>query len=270
MLEALLRFIGDDVPRFWSYGSAPWDWLAMVQLMPLEQRVPDGWTYTAHDVSCLLELAGLADDPALPGPPPNQHHALADARWARDVHRWLADRGTGARVSGLVDYVVDAEFIETDREIDLVSLAVVADDGREFYAVSTEFDPSRANDFVLATVLPQLEPRDSAVWMSRHDIKNQLLAFVGDTTPRFWSWGGLPYDWMTIAQLIPVEERMPDGWLYTGYDITLLVERAGLRTDPLDPLLPQHDGTAHHALDDARWAHDVLRTIRRLPTTHTG
>jgi len=47
----------------------------------------------------------------------------------------------------VVDYVVDAEFIDGDLEIDLVSLAVVADDGREFYAVSNEFDPSRANDF---------------------------------------------------------------------------------------------------------------------------
>ncbi len=270
MKEALLRFVGDDSPRFWSYGSAPWDWLGMVQLMPLAERVPDGWTYTAYDVTCLLELAGSVDDPELPGPPPNQHHALADARWARDVYRSLVGRNKRARPSGLVDYVVDAEFIEGDLEIDLVSLAVVAGDGREFYAVSNEFDPSRANDFVATTVLPQLEAQGDPVWMSRREIKDRLLAFVGDTTPRFWSWGGLPYDWMVIAQLFGVDERMPDGWLYTGYDITLLVNRAGFSTDPLDPRLPQHTGAAHHALSDAHWAQDVLRAIQRMPDVRNG
>ena len=61
--------------------------------------------------------------------------------------RWLAET-TGSRPSGVVDYVVDAEFIDGDLEIDLVSLAVVADDGRKLLdAVSNEFDLSRANDF---------------------------------------------------------------------------------------------------------------------------
>ena len=38
-------------------------------------------------------------------------------------------------------YFYDCEFIEDGRTIELVSIGVVAQDGREFYAVSTEFDP---------------------------------------------------------------------------------------------------------------------------------
>ena len=38
-------------------------------------------------------------------------------------------------------YFYDCEFIEDGRTIDLVSIGVVAEDGREYYAVSTEFDP---------------------------------------------------------------------------------------------------------------------------------
>ncbi len=38
-------------------------------------------------------------------------------------------------------FFLDTEFIEDGRTIDLVSIGVVAEDGREFYAVSTEFDP---------------------------------------------------------------------------------------------------------------------------------
>lgn len=271
MREALLAFIGEDAPRFWSYGSAPWDWLAMAQLLPLDERVPDGWTYTAYDVSCLVELIGLdLDEARLPAPPANQHHTLSDARWARDTYEFLLSAGhsTGGRDGARVttDFVVDAEFIEHDHEIDLVSLAVISDDGRELYAISTEFGPSAANEFVRTTVLPQLETRDSPRWMSRQQIKSELLAFVGDAVPRFWSWGGLPYDWMVIAQLFGVEERMPTGWLYTGYDITLLVDRAGFSVDPLDERLPQFAGSdAHHALADARWAQSVMRAVDGQP-----
>ena len=41
-------------------------------------------------------------------------------------------------------YFYDTEFIDNGRIIDLISIGVVADDGREFYAVSTEFDPESA------------------------------------------------------------------------------------------------------------------------------
>lgn len=62
---------------------------------------------------------------------------------------------------------MNTEYIDHDRRLDLISLGVVAADGREFYAISREFDPSHANDFVRTTVLPQLEPVAHPVWMSR-------------------------------------------------------------------------------------------------------
>ena len=37
-------------------------------------------------------------------------------------------------------FFYDCEFIEDGTTIDLVSIGVVGEDGREFYAVSTEFD----------------------------------------------------------------------------------------------------------------------------------
>ncbi len=39
-------------------------------------------------------------------------------------------------------YFYDCEFIEDGRTIELVSIGVVDENGREFYAVSTEFDPT--------------------------------------------------------------------------------------------------------------------------------
>jgi hypothetical protein len=74
----------------------------------------------------------------------------------------------------------------------------------------------------------QLRPYggDSAAGAARPpgvDVTGRLVQFVGDDEPRFWSYAGAPWDWMAIAQLFPVAERVPDGWLYTGYDVLLLL-----------------------------------------------
>ena len=45
-------------------------------------------------------------------------------------------------------YFYDTEFIEDGTTIDLVSIGVVDEHGREFYAVSTEFDPGKAGPWV--------------------------------------------------------------------------------------------------------------------------
>ena len=52
-------------------------------------------------------------------------------------------------------FFYDTEFIEDGTTIDLVSIGVVDENGREFYAVSTEFDPARAG----------LAPWCSAPWL---------------------------------------------------------------------------------------------------------
>ena len=53
-------------------------------------------------------------------------------------------------------YFYDCEFIEDGRTVDLVSIGVVDEFGREFYAVSTEFDDSRAVPWVRRNVLDKL------------------------------------------------------------------------------------------------------------------
>lgn len=173
----------------------------------------------------------------------------------------VVDR-SGIRDGRVEDFVVDAEFIETETGVDLVSLALVGDGGREMYVISADHDPSLANEFVLNNVIPQLEPRAHPAWQSRADIRRSVLSFVGESVPRFWSWGGAPYDWLVLAQLFPLAERVPDGWRFTCYDITQLAEDQGYRLDPVDDRLPQPPTNVHHALADARWAHQLLADLR--------
>ncbi len=167
-------------------------------------------------------------------------------------------------------YFLDTEFIESERRVDLVSVAVACEDGREFYAISTEFDPALANEFVQTVVLPLLEPREDPAWKSRRRILAELIAFVGtDPEPVFWCWGGAAYDWWAVVQLFPLADRVPDGWKYSAYDVMQLVEARGLRTDPPDPRLPPSPVDAHHALVDARWTRARFEYLQR-PTSPTS
>ena len=65
-----------------------------------------------------------------------------------------------------VRFFFDCEFIEDGRTIDLVSIGVVDETGREFYAVSTEFDPAKAIDWVRRNVLDKLPGPADPAWRS--------------------------------------------------------------------------------------------------------
>ncbi len=74
----------------------------------------------------------------------------------RDIagrHETLYGRGGERRMK----YWIDTEFVEQPYTIDLISVGLVAEDGREFYAESSEVDWSKANQWTLETVRPQLE-----------------------------------------------------------------------------------------------------------------
>lgn len=99
-------------------------------------------------------------------------------------------------------YFYDTEFIEDGRTIELISIGVVAEDGREYYAVSTEFDPERASGWVRANVLPKLPPPASALWRSRNRIRADLEEFfrVGGSDPiELWAWIAA-YDHVALCQ----------------------------------------------------------------------
>ena len=68
-------------------------------------------------------------------------------------------------------FFYDCEFIEDGVTIDLVSIGVVDEEGREFYAVSTEFDPERAGPWVRQNVLNQLPSPSDKAWRSRARIR---------------------------------------------------------------------------------------------------
>lgn len=167
-------------------------------------------------------------------------------------------------------HFIDAEFMEDGRTIDLLSLAIVAEDGRELYAINTEADTSKANDFVRDMVLPHLRDEISApesgklIKMAGPHllIASQVLDFIGDRNtpgfekPEFWGYYSA-YDWVVFCQLFGRMVDLPKGWPMFCNDIKQWCKAVG------DPQLPvQARDKEHHALLDARWnkvAYEFLR-----------
>lgn len=144
-------------------------------------------------------------------------------------------------------YFYDCEFIEDGRTIDLVSIGVVADDGREYYAVSTEFDAGRAGPWVRRHVLPHLPKPADPVWRSRSAMRDELLAFF--TAPgrqvELWAWCAA-YDHVALAQLWGAMPALPRAIPRLTYEIRQMWEAAG------SPAATPPPGDRHQALTDAR------------------
>lgn len=177
-------------------------------------------------------------------------------------------------------YFIDTEFIENGSTITLISIGIVAEDGREFYAISTEFDPKKASAWVKENVLNHLPPRhvdpiydsprlreESKAWMPLKDIKQGILDFIGDDKD-IALWGDYcAFDFVAFSQLVsrqdnqypwytpwflrkkphnPMVANYPEGYPYFINDIQQYRQQVGATK-----LLVLTEGS-HHALYDAR------------------
>jgi len=164
-------------------------------------------------------------------------------------------------------YFLDTEFYEDGQAIDLISIGIVAEDGREFYAVSQDAQLHRVSRWVRAYVLPHLPKYGDPAWMPRTEIAAQLLLFTGEDEPpagygrkcsdairgdkpEFWAYYA-DYDWVAICQLFGTMMGLPKRWPMFCRDLKQLSVDVGSPKHPAEP-----DDTLH-ALADARWNRDL-------------
>lgn len=162
-------------------------------------------------------------------------------------------------------YFMDTEFIEDGKIIDLVSLALVAEDGRELYCEVDGVDWSKASPWVLANVKPHLwsQQADKSPYNqwslagrmhvggleSRADIARHVRQFCDPEKygkPEVWAYFA-SYDWVALCQLFGTMMELPKGWPMMCNDVKQECNRLG------NPKLPPEGKDEHHALVDAKW-----------------
>lgn len=170
----------------------------------------------------------------------------------------------------VIDY--DLEFVEDGSTIDVVSIALVADDGREYYAISRDFDAIKfaANPWLMANVLPTLpfkpfadtleeddQHPDCGLIKSRAQIAREVEDFLLNVEHRdrtsmvpyveLWADYGA-YDHVALCQLWGTMMQLPEGVPMFTRDLQQEADRLGLS----DADLPKQAEGVHNALADAR------------------
>jgi 3'-5' exoribonuclease-like protein len=175
----------------------------------------------------------------------------------------------------------DTEFIEDGRTIDLISIGMVSEDGRELYAVNREMPAKRIakHDWLVANVVPSL-PRlygDARMHASRHNrlaldwehpdmlplrrIADKVRRFI-QATPDVELWASYgAYDHVALAQLFGPMVDLPESVPMWTNDVQQEIKRLGAAEDDL----PKQEGGHHNALADARHVQlvsEYLITVR--------
>jgi len=162
-------------------------------------------------------------------------------------------------------FFLDSEFIERGNKypLELISIGIVSEDGKEFYAISSEFNKEHASKWVKKNVLPHVDfknepdvssggsPRrnwERSRIMPLNQMAKEIKEFVGPS-PDFWGYYA-DYDWVLLCQLFGAMVDLPKGWPMFCNDLKQLVMEKG---NPTLPDMPKYgSGIEHHALYDAR------------------
>ncbi len=147
----------------------------------------------------------------------------------------------------------DTEFIEDGKTIDLISIGMVREDGRTYYAETDQWIPGKASQWVKDNVIIHLQGGDAI--KPRDVIAHEIIEFAGDD-PIFWGYYA-DYDWVVLCWLYGTMMDLPKGWPMYCRDIKQLCDDLG------NPKLPEQDGE-HHALADACWNKQAWEFLMRM------
>lgn len=176
-------------------------------------------------------------------------------------------------------YTFDTEFLEDGSTIELISIGIVCEDGREYYAVNSEMPVERIakDDWLMTHVVPSLPRHDprpprrldgshgpwiwSGPYLRSTEVKpkwviaNEVRDFLrADGSPELWA-DYAAYDHVALAQLWGKMVHLPKGIPMVTYDIEQEIRRAPGFVKP-----EQAEGE-HNALADARHNLVVLRAL---------
>lgn len=162
-------------------------------------------------------------------------------------------------------FFLDTEFVDTGREIILLSVGVVREHGPSYYAEVANAPVEQADQFVRSVVLPQLTrfSRPPQQWgatvKTRDEIAQDLTEFMGEE-PEVWAYID-HYDWVALSQLFGPLTRRPETWPWSSWNIAMLWNLARMHGEPTDLVPAPPD--QHHALADAHWDRDLFAAIQR-------
>lgn len=171
-------------------------------------------------------------------------------------------------------FFLDTEFHERGpmHPIDLISIGVVAEDGREYYAQCLDADwaaiKESPDQWLVENVIPRLvwwdnfsfSPRlvrsngrpSTNIWRTRGEIARDLVEFFAPSElhkPEIWGYF-CDYDWVVLAQTFGRMVDLPNGMPMWCRDVKQLADSIGVEYP--GRLISNKNLRSHNALDDAK------------------
>lgn len=161
-------------------------------------------------------------------------------------------------------YALDTEFFERgpSRPVELISLGIVAEDGRTYYAVNQEFEWMKVpvGHWLIDKVFPHLGSNPNTL-RNRRQIRDELVTFFErDPQPEFWAYFA-DYDWVVFCQIFGTMLSLPDKFPQLCLDIEQERRLRGLPRAIYTPKIEPE----HNALNDARWDMENLKLVLGHP-----
>jgi len=183
----------------------------------------------------------------------------------------------------------DSEFTGLHQSTTFISLALVADDGREFYAEFTDYDASQCDEWIRANVLahtrwlnrPEVTPgcwREEALTLCLGD-RQQVREALEDWLKQFDQveiWADCPaWDWVLFCELFGGALKLPANIYYLPFDLVSLFKAKGIdpdidRTEFVD-WNNKGQRQRHNALYDAQLTqacHNKLNNVVKKDNTY--
>jgi len=172
-------------------------------------------------------------------------------------------------------YFIDTEFIEGFKKplfgkrrhfIDLISIGIVCEDGREYYAISNEFNAKDADEWVKENVISKLPERrvnfsdhsispnskfKAALWKSNKQIAKEIEQFckpnetkalragidaiIGNIDPNieFYAYYA-DYDWVVFCSMFGRMIDLPKGFPMYCKDLKQMVDERAENTNQIE------------------------------------
>ncbi len=171
---------------------------------------------------------------------------------------------------------IDTEFTDLTQSAQLLSLALVSECGKAFYAVFDDYDKEKCSDFVCREVIPYLEletnnlkPQITYLKTNTQEIKTALLKWLSQFEI-IQMWADVPYyDWVLFCELFGGALFIPKQIHYMCMDLAtcLYVKGYDIKTERIKLLNQEEIPEGYHihnALSDAKAGMLILKKLLKF------
>lgn len=156
-------------------------------------------------------------------------------------------------------FYLDTEFDETPDRVELISLALRAEDGRELYLISNDFNVNSCNPWVQRNVIPYLHIFQPDHVGPKNSFAEQIELFLcHEDRPEFWGYYSA-YDWFLFCRLWGGMLHMPGRFGKACSDLKQLANTLIPGISYKDACPPE--STRHNSVADARWNETLFNFI---------